>query len=124
MNVPVVKNVSDESARSTAKLAPTAYLIGLMAALTALGQFASNVYLPALPAVSAELDASMQQVQWTLAVFLIVFGVGQLIYGPLSDRFGRLGPLRAGLVVYVVGSIAAAVAPTLAALPAPRPASS
>jgi DHA1 family bicyclomycin/chloramphenicol resistance-like MFS transporter len=95
-------------------------VIFLLTAMTALGQFASNVYLPALPAVAADFSAPMSQVQWTLAVFLVVFALGQLVYGPLSDRFGRLAPLKLGLIVYLAGSIGAALAPTLAVLLACR----
>jgi len=95
-------------------------VIVLLTAMTALGQFASNVYLPALPAVAADFSAPMNQVQWTLALFLVVFALGQLVYGPLSDRFGRLAPLKLGLLVYLAGSIGAAVAPNLAVLLACR----
>jgi MFS transporter, DHA1 family, multidrug resistance protein len=95
-------------------------VIVLLTAMTALGQFASNVYLPALPAVAADFSAPMNQVQWTLALFLVVFALGQLVYGPLSDRFGRLAPLKLGLLVYLAGSIGAALAPSLAALLACR----
>src|SRR5262249_11273981 len=95
-------------------------VIVLLTAMTALGQFASNVYLPALPAVAADFSAPMNQVQWTLALFLVVFALGQLVYGPLSDRFGRLAPLKLGLLVYLAGSIGAALAPNLAVLLACR----
>ena len=97
-------------------LIPTASVVVLLAALTGLGQFAGNVYLPALPSVASDLMIGMPQVQWTMAIFLIAFAVSQLVYGPLSDRYGRIRPLVIGLGLFLVGSIAAALAGSLGTL--------
>jgi DHA1 family bicyclomycin/chloramphenicol resistance-like MFS transporter len=94
----------------------TTGMIALLTALSALGQFASNIYTPSLPAVARDLGASAGLVQLTLAAFLASFAVAQLLYGPLSDRFGRRGVLFAGLGVFLVGTAGCALAPSVSAL--------
>lgn len=84
--------------------------------LSAIGPFAIDMYLPAFPQIANELNASVTGVQLSLTTFLIGAGVGQLIFGPLSDRIGRRGPLIAGVVIFVIASIAAALAPTIEVL--------
>lgn len=101
-------------------LVPTAAVVTLLAALSGLGQFAGNAYLPALPSVADDLMIGMPQVQWTMAVFLIGFALSQLIYGPLSDRHGRIRPLMVGLVLFLIGSIGSAMAGSLDTLLAAR----
>ncbi|WP_157980727.1 multidrug effflux MFS transporter [Aliidiomarina taiwanensis] len=86
---------------------PFAVII-LLASLSALVAAAIDMYLPAFPTVAEKLEISVGQVQQTLTVFLIGLGVGQAIYGPLLDRFGRKAPLLGGLALFVIGSIAAA----------------
>ena len=71
-----------------------ALVIGLLGAV---GPFAIDMYLPALPTVAADLAASPQAVQLTLTAFFLAFGVAQLVYGPLSDQMGRRPPLLIGL---------------------------
>jgi len=68
------------------------------------------MYLPAFPTVALSLDITAGQVQQTLTVFLIGLGVGQGLYGPLLDRFGRRIPLLIGLSLFTLGSLAAALA--------------
>ncbi len=82
----------------------------VLGALTAIGPLSIDMYLPGLPAIGADLGADGGQVQLTLAVFLVGLTLGQLLYGPLSDRFGRKPPLYAGLVIYVVASLGTAFA--------------
>lgn len=88
----------------------------LLAALAALGQFASTVYIPSLPAVAASLGVSDGRAQLTLAVSLASLAAGQLVWGPFADRFGRRPVLFVGLGVFVVGTLACAVAPSLGVL--------
>jgi len=102
--------------QTASRLSPTVAVILMLALLTGLGQFASNVYLPALPAVSQTLAADMTQVQWTLAIFLAALAISQLLFGPLSDRFGRRLPLLSGLVLYVLASAGAALAQDITTL--------
>ncbi len=88
-----------------------ALVLGLMAAV---GPFAIDMYLPSLPAISADLNASTAATQMTLMVFFITFGVAQLVYGPLSDMFGRKGPLYFAFAVFTLGGIGCLLAPTIA----------
>ncbi len=77
--------------------------------ITAVGPFAIDMYLPALPSIGASLNASPAAVQATLMAFFIVFGVCQLFYGPLADIVGRKLPIYGGLVLFTAGSIGCAL---------------
>lgn len=90
----------------SAKAPPTWAIIAL-ATLMPLGM---HIIVPVFPQVAADLGASGAQVQLSLTVYVISIALGQLLYGPISDRFGRLRPLRAGLVAQFVGSIIAVLA--------------
>ncbi|MFL5301756.1 MAG: MFS transporter, partial [Anaeromyxobacteraceae bacterium] len=73
-------------------------LVLVLGTLTAIGPLSIDMYLPGFPAVARELGTSVAAVQLTLATYLAGLAVGQLLYGPLSDRVGRRPPLMAGLV--------------------------
>lgn len=81
--------------------------------LSTVGPFAIDMYLPALPMIEAALEASVSEVQMTLTVYFAVFGVSQLFWGPLSDRFGRKLPIFVGLGIFGAASVACAMAPTI-----------
>ena len=83
---------------------------GILGALTAFGPMSIDMYLPALPTVVASFGTSPSRVQLTLSAFFLGFGVGQLVYGPLSDRWGRRRPLLVGTGLYVIASLLCAVA--------------
>lgn len=100
--------------------APTTALAILITTLVALGPLSTDFYLPALPAITTALATDVATTQLTLSVFLVGFGVGQLAYGPLSDRYGRRPVLLFGLVVYVLASVACALAPSIDMLIAAR----
>jgi multidrug resistance protein len=85
-----------------------ALVLGL---LSAIGPFAIDMYLPALPSIGQTLGASMGAVQASLMAFFISLGIGQIIYGPVSDMIGRKAPLYFGLVLFAAGSIGCALAP-------------
>ncbi len=91
----------------------TALVLGL---LSAIGPFAIDMYLPALPSIGQTLNASMAAVQLSLMVFFVSMGVGQIIYGPVSDMFGRKAPLYFGLLLFAAGSIGCALAPDVQTL--------
>ena len=95
-------------------------LILLLAAITASGPIALNIYLPALPLVQADFGVSLAQAQSTLSIALIGFAAGILIYGPLSDRFGRRRVVLAGLGIYLAGTLLCLIAPTIEWLTAGR----
>jgi DHA1 family bicyclomycin/chloramphenicol resistance-like MFS transporter len=88
--------------------ARNAIVLGLLAAV---GPFAIDMYLPALPTIAADLHATTAATQMTLTAFFIAFGVSQLVYGPVADMVGRKPPLYFGLAVFIAGSIGCALAP-------------
>lgn len=87
--------------------------IVLLGALTALGPFTIDLYLPAFPVLQEDFGTTEAAIQLTLAGTMIGFALGQLIVGPLSDKVGRRVPLLVVTALHVVASIAAALAPTL-----------
>jgi len=94
-----------------------ALILGL---LSAVGPFAIDMYLPALPTIAADLQADVATVQWTLTAYFIAFGVAQLFYGPWADQVGRRIPLFFGLGVFIAGSIWSAMAGDIGHLIAAR----
>lgn len=86
----------------------TALVLGLLAAV---GPFAIDMYLPAMPAMAADLGAPVASVQATLTAFFLTFGAAQLVWGPLSDRTGRRLPLFLGIALFLVASVGCALAP-------------
>lgn len=95
-------------------------LLILISFLTAADIVAVDMYLPGMPAIAAEFGVSAARIQGTLSVFLVGLALGQGLYGPLLDRYGRRRPLLAGLFVFVAGSVVAALAPTVEGLLAGR----
>ncbi|TDX88447.1 DHA1 family bicyclomycin/chloramphenicol resistance-like MFS transporter [Neorhizobium sp. R1-B] len=81
--------------------------------LSAIGLFALDMYLPSLPTISASLNADTHAVQASLISFFAAMAVSQIVYGPLSDMFGRKRPLYAGLVLYSIGAIGCALSPSI-----------
>jgi DHA1 family bicyclomycin/chloramphenicol resistance-like MFS transporter len=82
----------------------------LITALVAAGTLSTSLYAPSMPSLVEEFATSAERVKLTLTLFLVGFAVGQLVYGPLSDRFGRRGVLLGGLLVYAAGNLACLVA--------------
>lgn len=92
----------------------------ILGALAAIGPFSIDMYLPALPALGASLNASPGAVQGTLAIYFLGLAFGQVLYGPLSDRLGRRGPLFVGLGLYTVAAMVCALAPDIQILTVAR----
>lgn len=88
----------------------------ILGALTALGPFTIDLYLPALPAIETDLRVSEASVQLTLAGTTVGFGLGQLLVGPLSDKVGRRKPLMMATSVHVLASIGAALSTDITVL--------
>jgi DHA1 family bicyclomycin/chloramphenicol resistance-like MFS transporter len=74
----------------------------LLALITFSGTLAMHIFVPALPQAARDLGASIGAMQMTMSVYIFGLAVGQLVYGPLSDRFGRRSMLTVGLVIYTV----------------------
>lgn len=94
-----------------------ALVLGL---LSAIGPFAIDMYLPALPDIGLSLGAEVGAVQLTLTAFFLSIGLGQLLYGPVSDMVGRKPPLYAGLALFLLASIGCALATDIHTLVALR----
>ncbi|CAL9551633.1 Bicyclomycin resistance protein [Nocardiopsis dassonvillei] len=92
----------------------------LLAALAVLGPLNIDMYLPAFPEISADLGAGASQVQLSLTTCLVGLALGQFVVGPLSDAYGRRGPLLVSLVLFVLASAVCALAPNIAVLVAGR----
>ena len=85
----------------------------MLGLLSAIGPFAIDMYLPALPSIGQDLNASTAAVQMSLLIFFLSMGFGQIIVGPVSDMIGRKPPLYFGLGLFMVGGIGSALAPTV-----------
>ena len=99
--------------RSHLTTMPPALIVLTLALLLGIQPITTDLYLPALPGLTQELGASMAQAQLTLTALLLAFGVSQLFWGPLSDRFGRRPVLLLGTAAYVLASIGSAFSPTM-----------
>jgi DHA1 family bicyclomycin/chloramphenicol resistance-like MFS transporter len=97
-----------------------AWLPILLGFLQAVGPLSTDMYLPAFPAIEASLHAAAGTAQITLGSWIVGLALGQLVQGALSDRFGRRGPLVAGTLIYTVGAVGCALAPSIAVLSAWR----
>lgn len=95
-------------------------LLATLGLLTGLGSICIDIYLPSLPTLSKEFSAGTSAAQLTLSAFFIGFGLGQLVYGPVSDRFGRRRPLAGGMVVLALASLGCALARSIEQLIAMR----
>jgi len=91
----------------------TIFTLGL---LSAMGAFSIDMYLPGFPDIARDLHTTVAHITLSITSFFIGISIGQLIYGPLLDKFGRKKPLYIGLIVYLLTSIACAFAPTANAL--------
>ncbi|MEK2687654.1 multidrug effflux MFS transporter [Bdellovibrio sp. GT3] len=91
-------------------------LILVLGALTALGPFSIDMYLPAFPKMAEGLGTTVSQVAMSLSSYFVGLAAGQLFYGPFLDRFGRKIPLYMGLLIYILASIGCAFSKSVEAL--------
>ena len=84
------------------------FIILILGALFTISPFSIDMYLPAFPAMSKDLHTSVSNIQLSLTSYFIGISSGQLLYGPLLDRFGRRKPLFIGLIVYILASLTCA----------------
>lgn len=92
----------------------------LLSFLTALGPMSMDMYLPSLPAIGEALHATTPQVQLTISSYLFGFALGQLIYGPISDRYGRRPVILVALALYGVATVVCATTQSIGTLTAVR----
>ena len=88
----------------------SALILGL---LSTVGPFSIDMYLPAMPAIGADLNTDVAATQGTLTAFFLAFGLAQLFYGPLADQMGRKPPILIGVTIFILGAIGCALAPTI-----------
>ncbi|MEZ2390426.1 multidrug effflux MFS transporter [bacterium RCC_150] len=105
------------TARQTAVGRPLAVVLGL---LTIFGPISMDLYLPVLPALTSELRSATSSAQLTITACLLGLAIGQVIAGPISDRYGRRVPLLVGVLAYTATSVLCAVSPSIEALIAAR----
>ncbi len=108
--------MSSRTSESTSTQGPTAGFVLLVGLLTLVPAVSSDMYLPSLPQVASDLGASTAGAQLTITGMVLGGAFGQLVIGPLSDRFGRRRPALAGVSVHAVLSLLCAVAPTIGVL--------
>jgi len=89
------------------------WVVVILSTLLGIQPVTTDLYLPALPALADSFAAPMAQAQYTLSALLLAFGCSQLLWGPLSDRFGRRPILLIGLTVYVLTTVASTLAPSM-----------
>jgi len=99
--------LGSSSGSATSGLVRNAIILGL---LSAIGPFAIDMYLPALPTIATDLRAETGAVQMSLLAFFIALAIAQLFCGPLSDMVGRKVPLYGGLILFAIGSVGSALA--------------
>jgi DHA1 family bicyclomycin/chloramphenicol resistance-like MFS transporter len=92
------------------------YIILILGLLTAIGPFSIDMYLPAFPEIAKGLNTTVAKIMLSLSSFFIGISIGQFIYGPLLERFGRKKPLYVGLILYLLASIGCALATSANAL--------
>lgn len=92
------------------------FIILILGALATISPFSIDMYLPGFPAIALDLNTTIDQVQLSLTAYLVGIAVGQLLYGPLLDRFGRKKPLYVGLIVYILASVGCAFTESIHAL--------
>ena len=103
----------EASARARPRPIGNGTVVLILAALLGVQPLTTDLYLPALPALTEGFGAGMAQAQLTLSALLIAFGVSQLVWGSLSDRFGRRPVLLLGLGAYTLAAIGSALAPSM-----------
>lgn len=92
------------------------YIILILGALATISPFSIDMYLPGFPKIANQLNTSIDKVQLSLTSYLIGICIGQLVYGPLLDRFGRKKPLYVGLFIYILASLACALTESVESL--------
>lgn len=110
--------IETQQSRSSQPL--TGKIVALLAGLAAISMLSTNIILPAFPAIARELAVTERELGLTLSSFFITFALGQLIVGPLADRYGRRKLVLGGLFIFVLGTVIGGLSHTLDMLIAGR----
>ncbi len=100
------------TAESSIRLS-SALLILILGGLQTVMPISTDLYLPALPTIARDLNVSPGVAQFTMAVFMIGVAIGQIVYGPITDKYGRKKPLLIGLAIYILGALLCAFATSI-----------
>jgi len=90
-----------------------AKILSILSPSILLRAFAMDIFIPCIPSVAAEFNAPFSTAQWLLSIYFIGAGVGQLVLGPLADKFGRRRVILASIVLFIISSLACAVATSI-----------
>lgn len=96
------------------------FIILILGALATISPFSIDMYLPGFPAIARDLNTTIDRVQLSLTSYMVGISIGQMIYGPLLDRYGRKHPLYIGLIVYILASVGCAFTSSVESLIAMR----
>src|SRR3954465_704313 len=110
------QTIAIDAATARPAASSTVLQIAVLAGLAATGTLATNILLPSLPQMAVSLNVTSAAVTSAITIFLAVFAVGQLVVGPISDRFGRRWPVLIGFAVFFAGSVWCALATDLPGL--------
>lgn len=111
MPIPIYPKPPEEA--GTAVLAaPGWYVLAVLSLLMGFASISTDLYLPAMPEMGRSLHADAGMIEWTISGYLIGFSLGQLLWGPIGDRYGRRISVAVGLVLFVIGSAGCALAQT------------
>ena len=92
------------------------WTLGVLSLLMGFASISTDIYLPAMPAMGQALLASPGAVEWTVSGYLVGFSLGQLFWGPVSDRYGRRMPVATGIMIFIIGSVLCACAGSIGSL--------
>lgn len=111
-----VEIYADADAPALADPGPGWYVLAVLSLLMGFASISTDLYLPAMPVMGRSLHATTGMVEWTISGYLIGFSSGQLLWGPISDRYGRRMAVGSGLILFVVGSAGCALANDVATM--------
>ncbi|MFT8417563.1 MAG: multidrug effflux MFS transporter [Acetobacter sp.] len=92
------------------------WTLGILSLLMGFASISTDIYLPAMPAIGQAVAASPGAVEWTVSGYLVGFSLGQLFWGPVSDRYGRRMPVAVGIAIFIVGSALCACSGSISSL--------